>query len=172
EDMIPTRWKDWSAAAEAVYKDLASRVDKVVVAGLSMGGTITAWLGTRHPEIAGLVFINAAVDPPADSFLDILRGMKDTGAETFEGIGSDIAKPGVAELAYPQTPLEPLLSMQSVLADLKPALAKITCPSLIFTSTQDHVVPPVSSDVLAAGVSGPVERVILEIGRASCRERG
>jgi carboxylesterase len=162
EDMIPTRWEDWSGAAEAAYKDLASRVDKVVVAGLSMGGTITAWLGTRHPEIAGLVLINAAVDPPAESFLDILRGMKDTGAETFEGIGSDIAKPGAVEAAYSATPIEPLLSLQSVLQDLKPKLGDINCPVLIFTSTQDHVVPPVSSDVLADGVSGPVERVTLE----------
>jgi carboxylesterase len=29
-------------------------------------------------------------------------------------------------------------------------------------SPQDHVVPPSSSDILAAGVSGPVERVTLE----------
>jgi len=29
-------------------------------------------------------------------------------------------------------------------------------------SPQDHVVPPVSSDVLASKVSGPVERVSLE----------
>ena len=29
-------------------------------------------------------------------------------------------------------------------------------------SPQDHVVPPVSSDILASRVSGPVERVTLE----------
>ncbi len=33
---------------------------------------------------------------------------------------------------------------------------------LVFTSVQDHVVDPGSSDVLAARVSGPVERVTLE----------
>ena len=33
---------------------------------------------------------------------------------------------------------------------------------LIFTSGQDHVVPPSDSDALAALVSGPVERVSLE----------
>jgi carboxylesterase len=41
-------------------------------------------------------------------------------------------------------------------------LGAIACPALIMTSPQDHVVPPSSSDVLAAGVSGPVERVTLE----------
>ena len=30
------------------------------------------------------------------------------------------------------------------------------------TSTQDHVVPPENSDLLAAAVSGPVERLVCE----------
>ena len=37
DDMIDTAWPDWSAAAEAAYADLAARVDRVVVAGLSSG---------------------------------------------------------------------------------------------------------------------------------------
>ena len=62
DDMLATRWADWSGAAESAYDELAARCDRVVVAGLSMGGTITAWLATRHPEIAGLVLVNPAVE--------------------------------------------------------------------------------------------------------------
>src|SRR3954467_7806998 len=58
EDMVPTRWGDWSGAVEAAYTELASRCEKVVVAGLSMGGTLTAWLAANHPEIAGVVLVN------------------------------------------------------------------------------------------------------------------
>src|SRR5437762_8177816 len=43
DDMLTTGWPDWSAAAEAAYADLASRCGKVVVAGLSMGGTLATW---------------------------------------------------------------------------------------------------------------------------------
>ncbi len=45
EDMIPTRWADWSADAEAAYQTLAKRVSQVVVMGLSMGGALTLWVG-------------------------------------------------------------------------------------------------------------------------------
>src|SRR5918998_1676938 len=38
DDLAATRWSDWSGAAEAVYENLAARCDRVVVAGLSMGG--------------------------------------------------------------------------------------------------------------------------------------
>ena len=41
-------------------------------------------------------------------------------------------------------------------------LGDIACPVLILTSPKDHVVPPANSDLLAAGVAGPVERVTLE----------
>src|SRR3954464_14582979 len=60
DDMATTTFADWSAAVERAYDDLAGRCERVVVAGLSMGGTLAAWLAARHPEIAGLVVINGA----------------------------------------------------------------------------------------------------------------
>ena len=162
DDMLPTRWEDWSAAAEAAYVDLAARSDRVVVAGLSMGGTLTAWLASRHPEIAGIVCVNPAAEPSAESFIEVLRATLESGSVTMPAIGSDIADPDQRELAYEATPIEPLLSVMAAVEDLHPRLGDIRCPVLLFTSPQDHVVPPTNSDVLAAAVSGPVERVILE----------
>ena len=34
--------------------------ERVVIVGLSMGGALTAWLGSGHPEVAGLVCIQGA----------------------------------------------------------------------------------------------------------------
>lgn len=160
EDMIPTRWEDWSSAAEAAYTELASRCEKVVVAGLSMGGTLTVWLASRHPEIAGIVLVNPAIEPPAESFVEMMRGMSES-ADRIPGIGSDIAMGG-EEGAYLETPLAPLLSLVAAQASLAARLGEIRCPVLLCNSPQDHVVPPSSSDFLAERVAGPVERVTLE----------
>jgi carboxylesterase len=46
--------------------------------------------------------------------------------------------------------------------DVAARLAKISCPVLLLSSRQDHVVPSTSGDLLVASVSGPVERVWLE----------
>lgn len=160
-DMLATRWPDWSGAAEAAYADLAGRTERVVVAGLSMGGTLTCWLATRHPEIAGIVCINAAVEPPADHFVEIVEGMHAQGHATMPGIGSDIADPDVRELAYEDTPIEPLLSMFDAVRELAPRLGEIRCLALVMVSPEDHVVPPSASELLASSVSGPVERLTL-----------
>jgi carboxylesterase len=161
DDMLETHWADWSSAAEAAYVELASRCGKVAVAGLSMGGTITVWLAERHPEIAGIVTVNPMIDPPAESFRDVLRQMAEH-APVMQGIGSNIADPSVKEFSYDGTPIEQLLSLIEAVDEVHANLASVRCPVLIFTSPKDGVVPPVSSDVLAAGVSGPVERVFCE----------
>ncbi len=161
EDMLDTGWKDWSAAAEAAYSDLAGRCEQVVVAGLSMGGSLTCWLGTRHPSIAGLVCINPAV-APSDDMRALVAVMVESGETLMDGIGSDIAAPGVVETAYSQTPLAPLLTLFEASAEVVEDLGRITSPLLLFTSPEDHVVPPADSDLLAAAVAGPVERVSCE----------
>ena len=69
-DMLPTRWEDWSAAAEEAYTELAARSDGVVVVGLSMGGLLTVWLAEHHPEIAAIAVVNpilAAARSPTSS---------------------------------------------------------------------------------------------------------
>jgi carboxylesterase len=162
EDMMTTSWGDWSSAAEAAYEKLAANCDRVVVVGLSMGGTLTAWLATRHREIAGIVVINGFIEPAAPALQEILDMMVAQGVTEVPGIGSDIALPGAAEVSYGRTPISCTMSLMGEMARLKGELAAITSPVLIFNSPQDHVVAPVSSDTLAAGVSGPVERVTLE----------
>jgi len=161
-DMVETRWSDWSAAAEASYLDLAGRCEKVVVVGLSMGGTLSCWLGERHSEIAGLVLINPLVRSiPADQ-VDLLRGMADAGETLMDGIGSDIAQPDVAELSYSQTPIRPLLSLLEAADEVGAKLADITCPVLLLSSRDDHVVPPVNGDDIVAALADRCERVWLE----------
>lgn len=162
EDMIPTGWSDWSAAAEAAYVRVAAQSSRVVVAGLSMGGTLTAWLATRHPEIAGIVTVNGALMPMAPEMREGLQALVDAGERVLPAIGSDIAKEGVTESAYEETPLLPLLSLFDAGASLGAEVERITCPALVMQAPQDHVVAPESADWFAARVRGPVERLSLD----------
>lgn len=161
EDLLPTRWSDWLSAALAAYDDLSARVEKVVVAGLSMGGTLTAAIGLDRPATAGLVLINAAVEPMPLEVREILRQMAET-SETMGAIGDDIAKPGVTEGGNDATPLQALLSMVDAGDVLTPRLGELAMPCLLLTSPQDHTVAPSASDYFAAHVTTSVERVSLD----------
>jgi carboxylesterase len=161
-DMVPTRWEDWSSAAEAAYLDLAARSDAVVVVGLSMGGMLGVWLAEHHPEIAALALVNPMVAPPDVDTVGFVQAMVDNGDELAPGVGSDIAMEGAVESAYPELPLRAALSLFAAAAEVESGLASVTCPVLLFTSTQDHVVDPKSSALLVERAKGPVEQVVLD----------
>jgi carboxylesterase len=161
-DMLATRWSDWSSAADAAYSDLAGRCARIVVAGLSMGGTLAIWLAERYRDVAGIILVNPLVDPPAPSFREMLRGMLDSGAESLPAIGSDIAMQGAVESAYEATPIEPMLSMFEAVDGIAAELGEVSCPVLLLSSRSDHVVPSESGDLLVERASGPLERVWLE----------
>jgi carboxylesterase len=163
DDMIPTRWDDYVAEVEGAYRRLAARSDKVVVAGLSMGGALTLRMGADHPEIAGLICINAATAPIGlEDMVPVMQQMLDAGEEVAPGIGSDIADPGATESAYEGAPIRAMLSLIEGLQELAPKYPEMHVPLLILESPQDHVVPPGHQDYLAANYGGPVERIVLE----------
>ena len=162
-DLFDKRWSHWSADAEAAYQRLSKRCTKVVVAGLSMGGALTLWLATQHPELAGIVCINPVTQPLGDDMMGAIKGMIDAGTEAFPGIGSDIADPNVKESSYPETPLRALSSLMiDGVAPLSSMYGSIKVPMMLFSSRNDHVVDPQQGDYLAANYGGRCERVMLE----------
>jgi carboxylesterase len=162
-DMVPTRWVDWSAAVDEAYNDLAARCSKVVVAGLSMGGTLTLWTALRHPEVAAAICVNPAAQAQSAEVIAMLDDLLSQGVERMPAIGSDIAMPDVVEDAYPETPVAPLRSLLlDGVAPLEPRYGAARVPLLLCTSRQDHVVDPAQSDFLAERWGATVERLWLD----------
>src|SRR5687767_2099380 len=132
EEMLTTSWSDWAGEAEAAYQRLIQRANRVVVAGLSMGGSLTLRIGADHPEVAGLICVNPATQPQAPEVVEMLRGMLADGTDVMPGIGSDIADPESKEEAYGGTPLRPLLSLvEEGLAPLATEYPSMTMPLLL-----------------------------------------
>jgi carboxylesterase len=161
EDMMTTSWADWSSAALAAYDELALRSSKVAVVGLSMGGGLTAYIGERR-DPAALVFINPVVMKPGDELVDGLKELIDSGLSSIESIGSDIKKEGAAEASYAATPLGCVLSLFEGLVEVHRDLGKISAPSLLLSSREDHVVTSDNGDEVVANSSGSVQRIWLE----------
>ena len=162
EEMMDTRWADWTRDAENALAELRKRCSKIVVVGLSMGGAITLWLASRHADLAGIICVNPTTKSSPTKLAGARLAVK-TGKKSLPAIGSDIADPAVKESSYDATPLAAAVSL---FADgLKPLSKKygsIKVPLLLVTSKNDHVVNPEESDFLAKKYAGSVERVFLD----------
>lgn len=166
DDMLTTDWSDWSGEAAAAYDRLAERAERIVVMGLSMGGTLTLATALERQgdqRLVGLVCVNPATQPQPDEVVAMLTEMVHDGTTVMPAIGSDIADESVQEIAYDATPIAPLLSLiNDGLVPISKRLGELTVPLLLFTSHNDHVVEPVNSKHLAATYGGPVEHMWLD----------
>ena len=163
EKLEVTTFTDWLDAAESAYLALGKRCRAVGVVGLSMGGTLAADLAARHPEIVGVILINPLLEPADPTFADLLTGALESGSTLLPSIGSDIARTDHPPTGgIDATPVRPLLSLIRGVGELARELPKITPPVLLFSSREDHVVPPSTGEYLERTLTCPLERVMLE----------
>ena len=162
EAMSRTGARDWVASVEAAFADLRARTARIFVTGLSMGGTLTLYMAGLHgAAVAGAIPINALVrlDSPEIASATFAAGMP----PTVPGIGSDIKKSGMKELAYAEVPVPCFAEIHALSSVAHALLPRAVCPVLIMTSREDHVVPPENGDIIAARLgSARIERLALD----------
>jgi carboxylesterase len=161
QQMNRTTWRDWYAEAARGLDALVGACDEVFVAGLSMGGCLALRLAADRPDdVAGLVLVNPSV-ASTDRRLVALPVLKRL-VGSVNGIGSDIKKPDVLEGGYARTPLRALDSLRAMWKLTREDLPKVTAPILVFRSVEDHVVEPLSAQLITQRVSSldVTERVL------------
>ena len=141
DDMAGTTAEDWIRSVEADLERLKTRCSKIFITGLSMGGTLTLYTAAMHSEtICGAIPINGAVISNNPD-LAILAFMSDAPA-TVPGVGGDIKKDGVEELAYKDVPVPAVRQLFALMSVTRELLPRVICPTLVIQSREDHVVVP------------------------------
>jgi carboxylesterase len=161
KDLAKTTWRDWAREAIGAFETLRSRTRTQVIVGLSVGGALGLHLAEARDDIAGLVVVNPSIwtGDPRVKLLPILKRI----IPSFPGVANDICLEGGDEHAYDRLPTRSSASLIELQMMVRDNLAEVTCPVLILTSPQDHVVEPVCSDMVRQGVSSSdVEQVLLE----------
>jgi len=165
-----TTWQDcnastheqWTAAVETAFDELAAGCDQVFVAGLSMGGTLATRLAeVRADDVAGLLLGNPALFTQRldAKLLPVIARL----TASWSPIASDIKKPGVTELAYDRLPTRAMVQLRRLWGLTRADLPRVTAPTIVFHSTEDHVVEPVNSEVLLRSIaSTDTTEVVLE----------
>ncbi len=151
-DMARTRYADWRGEVERAVLAHHASGKKVVVVGLSLGGTIALDLTATQPEaVAAVVPINATVldregllarvSPLLEKVIPVVPSGMAGLAE------NDIAKGG-DERAYSMVPTRAAGSVLRELSRIRAGLPRITTAALVAYSPQDHSVPPENSKAI------------------------
>ncbi len=159
-DMMPTRYEDWRSHTLLAARTLAARCQRVVLFGLSMGGTLVLDVASRGElEPAGVVTVNGQIldrDGVLMKLAPFLEKLLPVVPPNLAGLKTDdIAKPGVSEQAYRWVPSAAGNSLLRALPRVREQLARMPCPVLVIYSERDHSVSPDNSRALMKAIRCP-----------------
>jgi carboxylesterase len=141
EALARTGYKDWLASAEAALDVLQGDCETVVVAGLSLGGTIALNLAIRFPDqVDRVITINGSTGIYRPDQVEKL--FSDQPDAFQHGIGSDIRHQDRKEICYDQIPFATMRERFVLTCATGVMLPDLKQPILVFQSRQDHVVAP------------------------------
>jgi carboxylesterase len=162
QDLNRVSWTQWYDEAEAAFDRLRAECDAVVVAGMSMGGSVALRIAEeRGDQVSGIVLVNPFLSSSRKELvaLPVLKYV----VPSLRGVVNDIKKPGQDEHGYPRLPLKGLSAVTAMWKQVVPDLKKVTQPLLYFRSTTDHVIDPSSGPTVLRGVASvDVEERLLE----------
>lgn len=164
QELARTRWEDWYGEIDRAFEELRGRTDQIFAMGLSMGACLALRLAElRGDQVSGLVLVNPSV--ALDDRRLLVSPVLKFVLPSVPGIGSDIKREGVTELAYDRVPVRAAASLPPLWRLTAGRLGEITQPVLVYRSTVDHVVGPPSMRVLTAGLPAS-QLTVRELGNS------
>jgi Esterase/lipase len=150
EEMEKSNYKEWVQSCTDGLNWLKERTEKQFVFGFSMGGTLALYLAEKQ-DVDGLILLNAGY-----SRLEMFHTFEDLqsrGIAFAEGIGSDIKKPDVKEVAYSKAPVRSGFEFRKLVDQVQTDISKVSVPIQIFSTIHDQVVDFRSGTDIFAAVS-------------------
>ncbi len=125
EDMLRTRWQDWSASVEDGWHMLSKSCQQTFLAGLSMGGALCLLAATQLPA-AGVVAMSTPYELPEDPRRRYIKLMYRLQPSLAKG-PPDWHNPQAAldHVDYPSYPTRSILELGALLAEMRINLPKV-----------------------------------------------
>ena len=167
EDMRRSLWTDWTASVEDGFHLLSGSVDRIYLAGLSMGGVLSLLMSTRL-DVAGVIGISTPYHLPKDYPLWLMKlysfFVKDSPkSKEMPGISWFDKEAFASHISYPKNPLSSAVQLKLLLNEMQNALPEIRKPVLLIHSKDDPYVLPDNMEQIFAGLVNASDKTKLYV---------
>ncbi len=164
-DMYRARWQDWVASAEDGYFLIEDVCEKVVVAGLSLGGSLSLYLGTELP-VWGVIAMAAPYeihDPTVRRLRPVLPLLSTIYKSRTKKGPSGIFDPMADKLHvdYAGYPVRGGYELQEFLAEMRGNLRRLQKPLLLINSKFDDTVTPEDARAICDAVPSTDKQILM-----------
>jgi carboxylesterase len=178
DDMQHYRWEDWyadvlRAATALLTKPHARQLDCV---GLSFGALLGLKLALDRPDIVRRM---VCIATPLVFYRWVdwlhpllrwtpLRLLRNWPKDFTQAVADPEGRAIYRSVSYDCFPIQSVVEIRRLQHEVRPHLESITQPLLLIHAHQDRSAPPVSSQEIAARVTGPCETLWLDRSRHVC----
>jgi carboxylesterase len=156
DDLNRVSWRDWTAAVETAYQQLASICQTVVVGGESTGGLLALHLGIRHIEIAALLLYAPALRLTLHR-RDVARTY--LAAPFVRAVPKQNLEQDGLWQGYKVNPLRGVIQLLALQRQVIPHLSRIRQPLLIVQGRNDTTVDPGVPQMIAEQASSAEKEI-------------
>jgi carboxylesterase len=152
-DMNRRRWHEWVEAVRQAYGELAAASPRVFVCGESMGGLLSLYLASEHPEIAGVVVYSPAlVIPNHAATMRRARLLH----RFVSHVSKPVREPSAADArwkGYTVNPISALLQLGKLQEEVAGRLTMIHQPLLVIQGRLDRTIDLRSGEMILQRVA-------------------
>jgi carboxylesterase len=164
-DLAKSRWTDWFEVVENKYERLATRCEKIILIGLSIGGVLCLYFASRRLKDASALVLMATP-------LNIMNPIKRFGARVavslfpsraYKAKASSTINDPVARanhLTGLHVAYAAALSAEALLKRLKRDLHQVITPTLMIYSRLDPQVSPADGDYIHSHISASQKKLV------------
>jgi carboxylesterase len=162
EDMVRSRWTDWTASVEDGYNLLCGLTEDIFLVGLSMGGVLSLLMSTRL-KVQGVIAMSTPARLPSDYpawLLQFISPFIKYRPKTNQPPGSSwFDKAAYREhIAYPLNPVRSAAELKKLTLEMLRSLPKVTVPVLLMHSKDERYVLPDNMERIYAGLVNAPEK--------------
>ena len=156
EDANRYGWRDWVRAVEESYRQLSARCQRVIIGGESLGGLLSLYLASEHPEAAAILAYAPALRLKMGPLQTTLIRMLAPFVPYIrkQEMGDDPFWQGYT--VYPLKGARELLRLQR---QVRGRLSHINRPILIVQGRLDATVDPSAAETIFSEVRSPVKEL-------------
>lgn len=167
EDMIRSRWTDWTVSVEDGYQLLCGLTDDIFLVGLSMGGILSLLMSTRL-RVKGVIAMSTPSRLPTDYpiwLLEFLSRFIKFSPKTKEAPGSGWFDKAVYEdhIAYGENPVRAAAELKKLILAMRVALPKVAVPVLLMHSRDEKYILPDNMEYIYERLVGTPDKTKLYV---------
>ena len=167
EDMVRSRWTDWTASVEDGYNLLCGLSEDIFLVGLSMGGILSLLMSTRL-KVKGVIAMSTPSRLPTDypirllTFLSLFIRYR---PKTKEPPGSGWFDKAAYKdhIAYRKNPVRSTAELKKLILEMRAALPRVAVPVLLMHSRDENYILPDNLEYIYEGLVNAPDKTKLYI---------